>query len=1012
MNLDDQFRLLKALESDDLSVDKQYEILNAIESGKGSADNILGSSRRSVTSQVPTFDELRRQASGKDEGFDYETGAKGRIRTELSFMETPEEKENLLIRRVGEEGFTKASSGRLSITPDGQSKLGYEPIDQNLVIEEEGFSLGRDLADVAGIAPETIGSIIGGVIGAPKLIGGAVGAGAGAAGGQLLEEGIESLLGLQEQSAGEVAKEAALEGALAGTIDLATMGTFKAGRALIQGAGKGANAAARAMGQGERQLGSAQADQALRIMDEGGLPSYEAAGMPAAISRASQIAEAIGGKEQRAVKNVLFALEKKKKLLDSAGVATVDDLASVIGSATPAKANQLTNALKDAQKAHMDAIDETVGLLTQSTRKGAEVDDFVLKTLTDNYENFIKTADAQWKGIDDTLSQVRGTIRVNGEAVEATGGEIPIFDIQSLKTGFDDVISSEYAGAGKVAPEEFMAIGQQIEQLSTAGSKEGFTSFNGMKNLRKNIQDVLMDPKLSLQDTTPRRLLSDMRDRIDDMMYGDVPIKLQGVGRGNAPKIKQAMKQLKDARAAYKAEIGLFSDLEKLNILRNFGEAGRDVKLVVGRYFDDIIKSPKRVEAVLKASKENAEEVRQALAQKYIDDALFAANKDFADPTKFNGVQFNSKIQSLGKSGKAIFGDDWGQVQNLSRSLAYGGIKKIDDDVLERIVAQNPTDNIVTSLKSIRDAQIGLDEAMSTKVLRDLAEGRVDPEEAAAVIISPKTTRSQMNRILRFFDNDVKAQDTIRRTIVNDIMGAVDEDIFINEKAAYSLRNAINAYKPEMLEKVLGKQTFADMKELADDLVFLRDTGKKGAGSLAADAIRTGMYTNPLKNIPKAGRFKALNYMLNNPATMRRALEVKAGRTTPEAAARGWMQAMNESTEQVTGSGVPITERMKGVGKGIGATLGAVNQGQVGTRQAVGQLLTSPQQIRGTEPYRVSAPAPSRTSVPEVSMPEISLANDPNAQFVQQQLELRERAKRNPYVASTLLGGLGSAGLL
>ena len=30
----------------------------------------------------------------------------------------------------------------------------------------------------------------------------------------------------------------------------------------------------------------------------------------------------------------------------------------------------------------------------------------------------------------------------------------------------------------------------------------------------------------------------------------------------------------------------------------------------------------------------------------------------------------------------------------------------------------------------------------------------------------------------------------------------------------------------------------------------------------------------------------------------------------------------------------------------------------------------------------------------------------------QQQIDLRERAKSNPYVASTLLGGLGSAGLL
>ena len=44
---------------------------------------------------------------------------------------------------------------------------------KNLVIEEEGFRLGRDLADVAGLAPETIGSVIGGIIGAPGLVTGA-----------------------------------------------------------------------------------------------------------------------------------------------------------------------------------------------------------------------------------------------------------------------------------------------------------------------------------------------------------------------------------------------------------------------------------------------------------------------------------------------------------------------------------------------------------------------------------------------------------------------------------------------------------------------------------------------------------------------------------------------------------------------------------------------------------------------------------------------------------------------
>lgn len=1015
MTPQEQLRKFRESQQKQLSPQEQLKKFRASQS-RGSS---LGMAR------PKSFEELSSSSTGKDLGnFDYTTGAKGGIRAALSFMETPQEKENLLRQKVGESGFTKDSKGRLALTPEGQAKLGYEPIEKNLIIEEEGFRLGRDLADVAGLAPETIGSIIGGIIGAPTLIGGAVGAGVGAAGGQLLEEGLENILGLQKQTGTEVAKQAAIEGALAGSIDLVTMGTFKAGRALIQGAGKGASAAARAMGQGERQLGQAQAEQALRIMDEGGMPSYEAAGMPAAVSRASQIAEAISGKEKRAVQNVVFALNKKEKLLKEAGImdesgqivagATTDDLAKVIADSAPNKANQLQRALDDAQDAHMKAIDETISLLTKSTKEGTEIDDAVLDVLMYNYDEFAKGANTSYKAVDDKLAEITGPITINGRTVQVEGGELPVFDIRALKTRFDDVIDSRYGGAASTAPDEFTAIGAQINDLVNKGSEVGFTSFNGLRALRKNIQDTLMDPRLSISDTTPRRLLVDLRNNVDNMLSGNV--KLTGVGgSGNAAKMRTAMSLLQDANKAYRAEMRMFNRLENLGIVRNLGEPGVNVKLEVGRNYDKIIQSPARIEAALEAAKGQKEVVRQDLAKRYLDEALLDSNKDFADPTKFNGVQFYGKIKRMNKdkTGKLLFGDQWGEVQNLAKSLAYGGVKKIDDATLQRIVAQNPDAGIVQTLRSVRDAQVGLEEASQSSILRRLNSGNLDPEEAAAAITNRNMTRAQMNRILKFFDDSPEAQNTIRRTIVNDILGSVDEDIFINEKAAYSLRNALDSYKPEMLNKVLGEQAVKDIKQLADDLVFLRDTGARGAGSLAADAIRTGQFTNPMKNIPKAGRFRVLNYMMNNPTVMRRALEVKAGRTSPQAAAQSLTQALNESAAQVTGEGVPLTQRAAGAVKGVGATLGAINRGQVGTRQGLGQLLTSPQQVRGTTPEQ---PRTSRTTVPQVLPPvtaeDMQITRTIDPRILQQQQSLRERAKRNPYVASTLLGGLGSAGLL
>ena len=151
-------------------------------------------------------------------------------------------------------------------------------------------------------------------------------------------------------------------------------------------------------------------------------------------------------------------------------------------------------------------------------------------------------------------------------------------------------------------------------------------------------------------------------------------------------------------------------------------------------------------------------------------------------------------------------------------------------------------------------------------------------------------------------------------------------------------------------------------------------------------------------------RFKVLDNIFNRPSTMRTALEIKTGKRTPEQAAQTVSQILNESATQV-GSGRTVGERLAGVGKG----LGALNRGQVINRQIASQLLTSPQQVRGTPPA-------NQTSVPDVRPPitsnDLKIIQRSNPVASQTQANLRERAKRNPYIASTLLGGLGSAGLL
>ncbi len=262
-------------------------------------------SQRSEPSEKSFRDMLsEREAADEDADFDYETGATGGLRALVSFGETEEEKEAILLKKVGKEGYTKDSKGRLALTPIGQSKVGMKPSDKNVVLEEKGFSA-RDFADLAGVVPETVGSIVGGILGLPGgVFGSAAGAAAGAATGQAAEEGIEALLGVQKQTLPEVGKDLAKEAAIAGAVDFATVGLFRAGRSLVGGAG--------------RRLGAGDPADPLRgqrLVEEGYMPSLERLGAPAPLAYSQKFAEGATRDYQRIVANTNLAIQEKEALL-------------------------------------------------------------------------------------------------------------------------------------------------------------------------------------------------------------------------------------------------------------------------------------------------------------------------------------------------------------------------------------------------------------------------------------------------------------------------------------------------------------------------------------------------------------------------------------------------------------------------------------------------------------------------------------------------------------------------
>ena len=312
-----------------------------------------------------------------------------------------------------------------------------------------------------------------------------------------------------------------------------------------------------------------------------------------------------------------------------------------------------------------------------------------------------------------------------------------------------------------------------------------------------------------------------------------------------------------------------------------------------------------------------------------------------------------------------------------------------------------------------------MDKGFSSKILdkinRQILRGNdLDVDEAAEAILNSNIKMPEIRNILNFFKDDAQVTKDIQDSVLRKILESVDEEIFVNEAKALGLEKALKAYDPNVLNLVLGKEKVKGLNRLASDLAFLKDTASAGAGSLVAANIRAGIVTSPLQNFPKAARFKILNRFINDPDKLKQYLEMRVKAKTPEEIVAGTTKILNETIVEQTGKSLPTGQDIANVAKKTGRVLDRVNRSQTAARQLGSRMLLADsgatsfnQQSRGTPVPQVKPTVLSEESA--FGTPTIRRSTPSNNR---EKESLRRRAAQNPYIASTLLGGLGSAGLL
>ena len=1010
--------LFQGIESGLFSDRQKLTAFKAIEQNVDDSEvaDLLGSLSFSTLNSDQSLEELVDKRRGRDTvNFDYSSGADGKLRSLVSFGETSGDKEAILTSLVGEDGFTRDEGGNLALTEKGQVERGMEYTGKNLIIEDDAFSM-RDFSDLAGIAPEVVGSvggsIVGGILGIPGgpagiIAGSAAGSAAGAATFQAIEEGIETLLGVQTQTGKEVAKDVVMEAAIAGGLDLVG-GTFYAigrgGTKLATGAikkGKGLATAPTA------QLQQEGLDRALSIVQRGGQPSLESVGSGRMVSYLQKLAEGGGLDSTRLTRNINFALnetDKLKKTLNASQTG-VDDLGKTLETSGISQFKAAENAQIAAQRSALDAVDDSINFLEKASQKDFNVNTSTLKSLNDSWANFSEVSRLEFTSLDDMLAKIvkeEPSIRINGEVQTRTGGYLKVFDTKTLNAKMDRLL--EQAGSTSLLDPTVLKIKNTLDDL------KGKASFENLSLLRKSINDDMFfngNPSRTVMDQ-----LDIFRTIIDDQMDGLSVSAIKGIPKPKLfGKIATKRKKIMDN---YRNTIQRYENVSKLRILDNFRQAAKQPEMFSDGLASKIVKSdsPERLNYLLKAV-DNPEEVRAGLARQYLDDAMSKAGRDLDDPTAFNGQAFYQEIKDLKGTGKVLFKDNWDQVEKLSKGLRYAKLSNtLDDATLKNIISQQPGDNLVSSLQRLSLAQNNLEEISKNSAIKKLKDGNLTPEDAARSVINPKMTQTEVSRTLNFFKNDSVALEQIRGLITEDILKYVDADIFSTTGSAASLTKALNSYKPGVLEKIYSKEHLKNLKEFGKDLEFVGDFSAKGAIVAAGITAGTATAGTPrvfLKNASKLVKFKFLGNIFNDMGKLETYLKLKkSGMNSSQAAA----QIAQQSTGDLSG----LQKIVKQVGKVSG--LGLAGSGQL-ARQGLPRATYNQASDQNTPVPIISAPQSELfqqdifSGSPKAPTPAAPLS--PIQQIRQEAMRkssIRQRAAQNPAVAASLLGGLGNADLL
>ena len=768
----------------------------------------------------------------KEPGVDYTSGiddVEGFSRFQFGRMDTEEEKAAYLSQAVGEDGFRQDALGRFVITGSGRQKLGMGE-GPDVAVDEEGFSF----ADVKEFAGQSGAPILTGI--GASLMASGVGffpglaiAGTGALIGKALDEGVETLEGLQRQSFSEVARDSAMEGVFGSFGEGLGRGLSKIFGRMIKGPGGEANEALRA--------------QAREMINRGLRPTVTGATSEEfrpILNRLQAVYEGVFPNEQAARQN-LDILLKELQNAPGVNVGSLDDFGNAVRRDIDTFYGDADDTLAQVQKTVDQDIERELAAIIKPLQQGKELPKDLLESIQVRKRLFDEDVDKLYTIANDVL---------DGNTIVPTKGIKQELE-ELIKANPADIGGTKFArmvqGLGEYAsPLEVNNLRKALTDASYNPDLVGGAAGRALGRLKKATDNAMIDAELGLQRglnsmtgkfgtpggaapgggaATGRELSATFKPGAEANL--DVSLTIDQARRGltllrrsnqlyrNGIKkfdnvvtrdlVKQAQKGQLNTKFIYQKIIQEDNPeaLDQLlkavrgvpNLIKDVGESKMflEGQMIGSQTVEEAVKSvenlpnnnatkrfvmgrkaelEKRAEqltALRGTGAEAAEDLRQRLASQYLDDMIDKSRgvDKLTGQTIIDPVKLAANLRSKGTTVNKLFGKDKEALDEVITALEKGK-SNIAPDVFKTVQAKN----LASQLNVMRSAQIERQRLSRDTILQRFDTGDVDVIADTLLKTPNAVTVARRTLDPATFD---QAKDAAMGRIINQIGGTIEE---------------------------------------------------------------------------------------------------------------------------------------------------------------------------------------------------------------------------------------------